>query len=78
MNTLSKGEALSPGQIATLESGFEGYRARGGVRFSSQYRAMLEMIADLGDQYLHARWHPRNASDGRLLQLIVMLDGAAM
>ena len=77
VNALSRGEALSPGQVAALESGLEGYRASGGALSSSQYRAMVEMIADLGDRYRHARWHPRGASDARLLQLIEMLDWAA-
>ena len=77
LNALQRGEALNPGQIAVLESGLEGYRTSGGVLFSSQHRAMLDMIADLGDPYRHARWHPRGAFDGRLLQLIEMLDHAA-
>ena len=77
LNALQRGGALNPGQIAVLESGLEGYRAGGGVLFSSQHRAMLDMISDLGDQHRHTRWHPRGAPDGRLLQLIEMLDHAA-
>ena len=76
VNSLQKGEALSPDQISALESGLESYRASGGVIFSSQYRAMLDMISDLGDPYRHARWHPRGPFDGRLQQLIEMLDYA--
>ena len=77
VNSLQRGEALSPDQISALESGLESYRASGGVIFSSQYRAMLDMISDLGDPYRHARWHPRGPFDGRLRQLIEMLDHAA-
>ena len=76
VNSLQRGEALSPDQISALESGLESYRASGGVIFSSQYRAMLDMISDLGDPYRHARWHPRGPFDGRLRQLIEMLDHA--
>ena len=50
LNTLSKGESLSPEQIAALESGLEGYRAAEGRLSSSQYRAMVDMISDLGNQ----------------------------
>ena len=48
LNTLSKGEALSPDQIAALESGLKGYRAAEGGLSSSQYRAMVDMISDPG------------------------------
>ena len=78
VNALQRAEALTAGQISALESGLEGYRAAGGALSSSQCRAMVEMIADLRDRYRHARWHLRNASDRRLLQLIEMLDWAAM
>ena len=77
LNTLHKGEALSPDQISALESGVEGYRAAGGELSSSQYRAMVDMISDLGDQYQHFRWHMHGAPDTRLIQLIQMLDYAA-
>ena len=78
LNTLSKGESLNPEQIAALESGLEGYRAAGGSLSSSQHRAMASMISDLGDQYRHARWSMHGLRDKRLLQLIEMLDYAAM
>ena len=78
LNTLSKGEALSPDQIAALESGLEGYRAAEGGLSSSQYRAMVDMISDLGDQHRRARWHVHGWRGQRLLQLIEMLDYAAV
>ena len=78
LNTLSKGEALSPDQIAALESGLEGYRAGEGGLSSSQYRAMVDMISDLGDQYRRARWHMHGWRGQRLLQLIEMLDYATV
>ena len=78
VNALSKGEALSPEQIAALESGLEGYRAAGGTLSSTQHRAMVDMISDLGDQYRHARWSMEGERGKRLLQLIEMLDYAAV
>ena len=80
LNSLSKGESLSPEQNAALESGLEGYRAAGGRLSSSQYRAMVDMISDLrASQYrMHARWHMRGWRRQRLLQLIEMLDYAAV
>ena len=78
LNTLSKGEALSPDQIAALESGLEGYRAAEGGLSSSQYRAMVDMISDLSDQYRHARWSMEGERGKRLVQLIEILDYAAM
>ena len=78
LNTLSKGEAPSPDQIAALESGLEGYRAAESGLSSSQYRAMVDMISDLGDQYRHARWHMHGWRGQRLLQLIEMLDYATV
>ena len=78
LNTLSKGESLNPDQIAALESGLEGYRAAEGGLSSSQYRAMVDMISDLGDQYRHARWHMHGWRGQRLLQLIEMLDYATV
>ena len=78
LNSLSKGESLNPEQIAALESGLEGYRAAGGRLSSSQHRAMASMISDLGDQYRHARWSMHGLRDKRLLQLIEMLDYAAV
>ena len=77
LNSLHKGEALSPNQISALESGLEGYRAAGGELYSSQYRAMTQMLSDLGDQSRHFRWHMHGAPDTRLVQLIQMLDYAA-
>ena len=78
LNTLSKGESLNPEQIAALESGLEGYRAAGGSLSSSQHRAMVDMISALGDQYRHARWYMEGERGKRLVQLIEMLDYAAM
>ena len=78
VNTLSRGEALSPEQITALESGLESYRAAGNELTSSQYRAMTDMIADLGDEYRHARWYTLGTTDQRLVQLIEMLDYAAV
>ena len=78
LNTLSKGESLNPEQIAALESGLEGYRAAGGSLSSSQHRAMVDMISDLGEQYRHARWSMEGERGKRLVQLIEMLDYAAM
>ena len=78
LNTLSKGESLNPEQIAALESGLEGYRAAGGSLSSSQHRAMVDMISALGDQYRHARWSMEGERGKRLVQLIEMLDYAAM
>ena len=76
VNTLQKGEALSPDQIISLELGLESYRAAGGELSSSQYRAMVDMIGDLGDQYRHTRWNMEGESGERLRQLIEMLDHA--
>ena len=78
LNTLSKGESLNPEQIAALESGLEGYRAAGGRLSSSQHRAMVDMISDLGEQHRHARWSMEGERGERLVQLIEMLDYAAM
>ena len=78
VNTLSRGEVLSPEQITALESGLESYRAAGNELTSSQYRAMTDMIADLGDEYRHARWYALGMTDQRLVQLIEMLDYAAV
>ena len=77
VNALSRGESLSPDQVAALGSGLEGYRAAGGELSSSQYRAMVDMIADLGDQYRHTRWSVQGEGGERLLQLVEMLDHAA-
>ena len=78
VNALSKGESLNPEQIAALESGLEGYRAAGGELSSSQYRAMADMISDLGDEYRHARWSMEGEHGERILRLIEMLDHAAV
>ena len=77
VNSLQRGEALSPDQIISLELGLESYRAAGGELSSSQYRAMVDMISDLGDQYRHTRWHMEGESGERLRQLVEMLDHAA-
>ena len=78
LNALSKGEALSPGQVGALESGLEGYRTAEGGLSSAQYRAMVDMISDLGDQHRHARWRMHGWRRRRLLQLIEMLDYATV
>ena len=78
LNTLSKGESLNPEQIAALESGLDGYRAAEGGLSSSQYRAMVDMISELGDQHRRARWHMHGWRGQRLLQLIEMLDYATV
>ena len=78
LNTLSKGEALNPDQIAALESGLDGYRAAEGGLSSSQYRAMVDMISELGDQHRRARWHMHGWRGQRLLQLVEMLDYATV
>ena len=77
VNSLQRGEALSPDQVISLELGLESYRAAGGELSSSQYRAMADMISDLGDQHRHTRWHMEGESGERLRQLIEMLDYAA-
>ena len=77
VNSLQRGEALSPDQIISLELGLESYRAAGGELSSSQYRAMVDMISELGDQYRHTRWHVEGESGERLRQLVEMLDHAA-
>ena len=78
LNTLSKGESLNPEQIAALESGLEGYRAAEGRLSSSQYRAMVDMISDLGNQDRRAPWHMQGWRGQGVLQLIEMLDYAAV
>ena len=78
VNSLQKGEALSPDQVISLELGLESYRAAGGELSSSQYRAMVDMISDLGEQHRHARWSMEGEPGQRLLQLIEMLDYAAV
>ena len=77
VNSLSKGEALSPDQIISLDLGLESYRAADGELSSSQYRAMVDMISDLGDQYRHTRWSVQGEGAERLMQLINMLDHTA-
>ena len=78
VNALSKGESLSPHQIADLESGLEGYRTAEGGLSSSQYRAMVDMISDLGDPHRRGRWHMQGWRGQRLLQLIEILDYAVV
>ena len=77
VNSLQKGEALSPDQIISLELGLESHRAAGGELSLSRYRAMVDMISDLGDRHRHARWRMEGESGERLRQLIEMLDHAA-
>ena len=78
VNALSKGESLSPHQIADLESGLEGYRTTAGGLSSSQYRAMVDMISDLGNPHRRGQWHMQGWRGQRLLQLIEMLDYAVV
>ena len=78
VNALSKGESLSPHQIADLESGLEGYRTAAGGLSSSQYRAMVDMISDLGNPHRRGQWHMQGWRGQRLLQLIEMLDYAVV
>ena len=78
VNALHGGEALSPDWIISLELGLESYRAAGGELSSSQYRAMVDMIVDLGDPYRHTRWSLHGEGGERLLQLIEMLDHAGV
>ena len=77
LNALARGEALSPDQIAALASGLEGYRAAEGGLASSQYRAMADMVSDLGDPHRRVRWHMHGWRRQRVLQLVEMLDYAA-
>ena len=78
VNALQRAEALSPDRIISLELGLESYRADGGELSSSQYRAMVDMIADLGDPDRHIRWSLQGEGGARLLQLIEMLDHAGV
>ena len=70
-------ETLSPDQITSLELGLESYRRAGGELSSSRYRAMVDMVSDLGDQYRRTRWSMEGESGERLRQLVEMLDHAA-
>ena len=76
VNALHGGEALSPDRIVSLELGLGSYRAAGGELSSSQYRAMVDLIANLDDRYRHTRWSLHGQGGERLLQLIDMLDHA--
>ena len=78
LNTLSKGEALYPEEIAALQSGLEAYRAAEGGISSSRYRAMVDMISDLGDPHRRTLWHMHGWRRQRLLQLIEMLEYATV
>ena len=80
MNTLSRGEALSPEQVTALQSGLETRRAAEGGLPSAQYRAMADMISDLGDARRHSLWRTQDWSGERIRALIEMLDyaGAAV
>ena len=78
LNALSKGESLSLGWIAALESGVEGCRAACGKLPSSQYRAMANMVSDPGGACRHARWRMYGSRGRRLLQLTEMLDHAVV
>ena len=63
--------------IISLELGLESYRAAGGARSSSRYRAMVDMISDLGDQHRHARWNSQGEVGENLFRLVEILDCAA-
>ena len=78
LNSLMTGESLNLEQIAALESSFWDYRAAGNTLSSSQYRGIVNMIADLRDQYENARWYMEGERGQRLIQLIEMLDYAAV
>ena len=78
VNALQRGEALRPERIISLELGLESYRAAGGELSSSQYRAMVDTISELGDEYRHARWSMDGGGGERLLQLVEMLDYAGV
>ena len=77
LNTLSRPESLSLDRITALEFGLEGNCTAGGPLSSTQHRAMVGMISELGVRYRHARWYGHSDHDPRLLQLIEMLDYAA-
>ena len=76
VNALHGGEALCPDRIVSLELGLEGNRGAGSELSSSRCRAMVDMIADLGDRYRHGRWSLHGEGGERLLRLIEMLDHA--
>ena len=78
VNALHRGEALCPDRIVSLELGLEGNRGAGSELSSSRYRAMVDMIADLGDRYRHSRWSLHGDGGERLLRLIDMLDHAGV
>ena len=78
LNALSKGESLSPDWVTAPESGAEGYRAACGSLPSSQYRAIVNMISDPGDECSQARWQMHGSRGRRLRQLIEMLDHAVV
>ena len=80
VNTLSRGEALSPEQVTALQSGLDTRRAAEGGLPSAQYRAMADMISDLGDAQRHSLWRTQDWRGERIRALIEMLDyaGAAV
>ena len=67
LNALSGDESVRPDWIAAL-----------GSLPSSPYRTMMPVIADASGGCRHARGHVRSSRDRRLLQLIEMLDHAAV
>lgn len=77
LHALSNGESLNLVRMAALAPDLEGCRTASGTLPSSQYRAMVRMIADSGRVCRHARWHVHDSCGGRLLQLVEMLDHAA-
>ena len=78
VDALQRGEALRPDRIISLELGLESYRTAAGELSSSQYRAMVDTISALGDEYGHARWSMDGEGGERLLQLVEMLDHAGV
>ena len=78
LNALSMGESLSPDWIDAPGSSEDGSRTACGPLPSSQYRAMVGTISDSGGESRHDRWRMYGPGGARLLQLIEMLDQAAV
>ena len=78
LNALTRGESLGRAGLAVPEPGVEDCCAACGRLPSSQYRAMVHMISDPGDACRHARWQLQGSPGRRLLQLVEMLDHAAV
>ena len=78
LNSLMRGESPSPGQVEALEAAFWDFRGAGNSLTSSQYRGMVNVLSELGDPSRDTRWLMEGERGQRLLQLIEMLDGAAV